>query len=73
MTRLWERTRKTIVFVTHDIEEAVFLGDRVVVLSARPGRIREEVKIELPRPRALSRSEVGAVPRIPQSHQGPDP
>ena len=53
VTRLWERTRKTIVFVTHDIEEAVFLGDRVVVLSARPGRIREEVKIELPRPRSL--------------------
>src|SRR5688572_27600621 len=53
VTRLWERTGKTIVFVTHDIEEAVFLGDRVVVLSARPGRIREEVKIELPRPRTL--------------------
>jgi NitT/TauT family transport system ATP-binding protein len=53
VTRLWERTRKTIVFVTHDIEEAVFLGDRVVVLSARPGRIREEVKIDLPRPRTL--------------------
>ena len=53
VTRLWERTRKTIVFVTHDIEEAVYLGDRVVVLSARPGRIREEVKIELPRPRGL--------------------
>jgi len=53
VTRLWERTRKTIVFVTHDIEEAVFLGDRVVVLSARPGRIREEVRIELPRPRTL--------------------
>jgi NitT/TauT family transport system ATP-binding protein len=53
VTRLWERTRKTIVFVTHDIEEAVFLGDRVVVLSARPGRIREEVRIDLPRPRGL--------------------
>ena len=53
VTRLWERTHKTIVFVTHDIEEAVFLGDRVVVLSARPGRIREEVRIELPRPRSL--------------------
>src|SRR5437588_1348585 len=53
VTRLWERTKKTIVFVTHDIEEAVYLGDRVVVLSARPGRIREEVAIELPRPREL--------------------
>jgi NitT/TauT family transport system ATP-binding protein len=51
--RLWARTRKTIVFVTHDIEEAVYLGDRVVVLTARPGRIREEVAIELPRPREL--------------------
>ena len=53
VTRLWERTNKTIVFVTHDIEEAVYLGDRVVVLTARPGRIREEVKIDLPRPRGL--------------------
>jgi NitT/TauT family transport system ATP-binding protein len=53
LTRLWESTHKTIVFVTHDIEEAVYLGDRVVVLTARPGRIREEVPIDLPRPRAL--------------------
>ena len=53
LTRLWERTKKTIVFVTHDIDEAVYLGDRVVVLTARPGRIREEVKIDLPRPRGL--------------------
>ena len=53
VTHIWDRTRKTIVFVTHDIEEAVYLGDRVVVLSARPGRIKEEVKIDLPRPRGL--------------------
>ena len=53
LTRLWERTGKTIVFVTHDIDEAVYLGDRVVVLTARPGRIREEIRIDLPRPRAL--------------------
>jgi NitT/TauT family transport system ATP-binding protein len=53
LTRLWERTGKTIVFVTHDIEEAVYLGDRVVVLTARPGRIREEIRIDLPRRRAL--------------------
>jgi NitT/TauT family transport system ATP-binding protein len=54
LTRLWERTGKTIVFVTHDIEEAVYLGDRVVVLSVRPARIREEVRIDLPRPRDLT-------------------
>jgi NitT/TauT family transport system ATP-binding protein len=54
VTRLWERTGKTIVFVTHDIEEAVFLGDRVVVLTARPARILEEVHIDLPRPRDLT-------------------
>jgi NitT/TauT family transport system ATP-binding protein len=54
VTRLWDRTGKTIVFVTHDIEEAVYLGDRVVVLTARPGRIKEEVRIELPRPRELA-------------------
>ena len=54
LIKLWERTRKTIVFVTHDIEEAVFLGDRVVVLTARPARVLEEVCIDLPRPRELS-------------------
>src|SRR6058998_931385 len=51
LTGIWERTRKTIFFVTHDIDEAVYLGDRVVVLSARPARLREELAIDLPRPR----------------------
>jgi NitT/TauT family transport system ATP-binding protein len=54
LTRLWERTAKTILFVTHDIEEAVYLGDRVLVLSGRPARIREEVRVDLPRPRDLA-------------------
>jgi len=51
---LWELTKKTVVFVTHDIDEAVFLADRVVVLTARPARIREEIKIDLPRPRDIA-------------------
>lgn len=51
MLRIWETTRKTIMFVTHDIMEAVMLADRVVVFSARPAKIREVVSIDLARPR----------------------
>jgi NitT/TauT family transport system ATP-binding protein len=54
LTLLWERTCKTVVFVTHDIEEAVYLGDRVVVLTGRPARVKEEVEVALPRPRDLT-------------------
>jgi NitT/TauT family transport system ATP-binding protein len=53
LLRLWETDRKTIVFVTHDLDEAIYLADRVVMLSARPGRVLESVPIELPRPRSL--------------------
>jgi ABC-type nitrate/sulfonate/bicarbonate transport system ATPase subunit len=49
---LWSRYRRTILFITHDIDESIFLGDRVLVMSARPGRITLERRIDLPRPRS---------------------
>jgi len=48
---IWERDRKTVLFVTHDIEEAIFIGSRCLVMSARPGRVKADVKIDLPHPR----------------------
>ena len=54
LLHLWEASRKTVIFVTHSIPEAVLLSDRVVVMSSRPGRILQEVCIELPRPRGES-------------------
>ena len=47
----WQQTRKTVIFVTHDLEEAIFLSDRVVVMSARPGSISHIESIDLERPR----------------------
>jgi NitT/TauT family transport system ATP-binding protein len=51
LTQIWEQHKPTIVFVTHDIEEAVFLADRVIVLSSRPGRIQKILDVRIPRPR----------------------
>lgn len=55
--RIWQKERKTMILVTHDIEEAIYLGDRVVIMSSRPGRIQEIVEVRLPRPRFRSSGE----------------
>jgi NitT/TauT family transport system ATP-binding protein len=54
LLRIWEQGRKTVLFVTHQIDEAVFLSDRVLVFARRPGRLQETVEIKLPRPRELA-------------------
>ncbi|MGD9712930.1 MAG: ABC transporter ATP-binding protein, partial [Thermomicrobiales bacterium] len=65
---IWRESRKTVLLITHQIDEAVFLSDRVIVFSARPGSVREEVPINLPRPRELELKRtsefVGLVDRI---------
>ncbi len=53
LLRVWERSHKTVLFVTHDIDEAILLGDRVLVMSARPGRIARELTVPIPHPRSM--------------------
>jgi len=52
LLRIWDKTKKTIIFVTHSIDEAIFLADRVVVLSSHPGRVKEIIPVNIPRPRS---------------------
>ena len=54
LLRIWRESGKTVLFITHQINEAIYLADRVIVFGARPGRVKEMLKIELPRPRDLS-------------------
>lgn len=58
--RIWAARKKTIIFVTHNVREAVCLGDRVVLFSRNPGRIREQFKVDLPRPRDINSVELAA-------------
>jgi NitT/TauT family transport system ATP-binding protein len=57
LIRIWQAERKTVLFVTHDIDESVQLADRVLVMTGRPGRIQAEISVDLPRPRDLDSSE----------------
>ena len=60
LNRIWQDTGKTVVFVTHDIQEAVYLADRVLVMTPRPGRVAELLGIDLPRPRVPAMRETPA-------------
>lgn len=72
--RIWQERRKTFVFVTHNVREAVCLGDRVILFSPNPGRIAEEFKIPLPRPRDINSVELAAyttqITRALKGHAG---
>jgi len=64
LLRIWKEHRKTVMYVTHDIEEAIYLGDRVLVMSGRPGSIQADIPINIPRPRQTAdrdRPEVEAI------------
>ena len=64
LIRIWEAERKTILFVTHDVDESIQLAERVVVFSARPGRIADIVEVDMPHPRDLGSPEYGRVKNV---------
>lgn len=63
LLEIWEKTKKTVVFVTHSVDEAVFLSDRIIVLTARPGTIKETVSIDLTRPRDRTGAKFAGIRR----------
>ena len=63
LERIWAETGRTIVFVTHNVREAVRLGDRVVLFTFRPGRVKREFQVDLPRPRQLEEVDVARAAR----------
>ena len=58
LERIWQATRKTVLFVTHNVREAARLGDRIVLLTSRPGRVLEEFAVDIPRPRRIEDADV---------------
>src|SRR5205085_9859942 len=63
LLRIWTELRKTVLFVTHGIEESIYLADRIVVMTYRPGRVKEIVRVTLPRPRDVASPEFNELKR----------
>ena len=63
LLRIWAEYRKTVVFVTHSIEEAIYLADRILVMTYRPGRIKRDVTVDMPRPRDTASADFNAIKR----------
>lgn len=53
LVRIWEESRKTVIYVTHSIDESIYLGDRIVLMTSRPGKVKEVFLVDLPRPRKI--------------------
>ena len=61
LLKIWEEEKKTVVFVTHSVDEAIYLADRVVIMSARPGKIKDVIEVDLARPRNRTSPEVNRI------------
>jgi ABC-type nitrate/sulfonate/bicarbonate transport system ATPase subunit len=72
LLEIWQAAKKTILFITHSVDEAVYLSDRVIVLSPHPGRLKLELPIDLPRPRDIASVEFNRYKRIMLDAIGPD-
>jgi NitT/TauT family transport system ATP-binding protein len=61
LLRLWGAERKTVLFITHSVDEAIYLADRIIMMTSRPGRIKEDIDVDLPRPRSRTSLEVNRI------------
>ena len=61
LLKIWQDEKKTVVFVTHSVDEAIYLADRIVIMSARPGRIKDVIEIDILRPRNRTSPEVNRI------------